>query len=397
MKRTILKIVVAVLAVVLLAEAAFIVVVMKEHEQEPQLTQPSVQQTETTQPPTETTQAATTLSTTEATEEPTTEPTTEATTEPETEPEPQPEHFTLSFAGDCTLGSAPNQYNVMYSFLWYVGDDYGYPFRNVLEYFENDDLTMVNLEGTFYEGSGSSSGARFTFKGPTKYVNLLTENSIEAVSFANNHTMDYRQEGYDSTLQTLADAGLPYVEKDGSMLMTTESGLTVGFYAVAFQLDEDDMEEEIQSLRDQGAEVVVVSIHWGAEGAYRPNADQTKMAYAAIDAGADIVYGHHPHVLQPIEEYNGGIIYYSLGNFCFGGHHWPQDLDSAILQQEIIRDVDGTISLGELTIIPVSCSSLPKQNNFQPTPYAEDSEEYARVISKLDGSWKGANLNVNYD
>lgn len=399
MKRTILKIAVAVLTVLLLAEAAFIVVMMKD---DTLLDKVPWQETETTAAPTETTQAPTAESmtepVTEATTEPTTEPTAEPTTEPTTEPptEPEPESFTLTFAGDCTLGSAPKQYNVMYSFLWYVGDDYKYPFRNVIDYFENDDLTMVNLEGTFYEGGGPNSGAQFTFKGPTKYVNLLTENSIEAVSFANNHTMDYRQDGYDSTLQTLEEAGVPYVEKDSSMLMTTESGLTVGFYAVAFNLDQTDMKQEIQALREQGAEVVVVSIHWGVEGAYRPSAEQTKYAYAAIDAGADIVYGHHPHVLQPIEEYNGGIIYYSLGNFCFGGNHYPQDLDSAILQQEIIRDADGTISLGELTIIPVSCSSLPVQNNFQPTPYEEGSEKYERVLSKLDGSWKGANLTVNY-
>jgi poly-gamma-glutamate synthesis protein (capsule biosynthesis protein) len=161
-------------------------------------------------------------------------------------------------------------------------------------------------------------------------------------------------------------------------------------------MDKKDMEQEIRALRDKGAEIVVASIHWGVEGSYRPQKGQNNYAYAAIDAGADIVYGHHPHVLQPIEEYNDGIIYYSLGNFSFGGHHWPRDLDSAMLQQEIIRDPDGTVSLGELTIIPVSCSSLPAQNNFQPTPYEEGSDEYNRVISKLDGSFKGYDLTVNY-
>ena len=328
-----------------------------------------------------------------------TEPTGETTvpTEPETEPTgPQEERFTLTFLGDCTIGSAPKQMNVMYSILWYIGEDYGYPFRNVMEYIENDDLTVINLESTLYEG-GSSSGALFTFRAPTKYVNVITQNSIEAVSFANNHTMDYLQAGYDSTLATLEEANVPYVEKDGSLLLTTESGLTVGIYALAFTQDKKDMEKEIADLRSQGAEVIIVSAHWGEEGSYRPSSSQTEMAYAAIDAGADIVYGHHPHVLQKIEEYNGGIIYYSLGNFVFGGNHWPQDLDSAILQQQIIRDTDGTISLGELTIIPVSCSSLPVQNNFQPTPYEEGSEKYERAMSKLDGTFKGGNLIVNYD
>ena len=315
---------------------------------------------------------------------------------PEAEEELKEERFTLSFIGDCTIGSQPIQFNVMYSILWFIGEDYSYPFKGVIDYIDDDDLTVVNLEGTFCEPM-PNSGATFTFRAPANYVNVLTENSIEVASFANNHTMDYRQAGYDSTLATLEEAGIPYVEKDSSMIMTTESGLTVGFYALAFTMDKADMEAEIAALREEGAEVVIVSAHWGAEGSYRFAQTQSDIAHAAIDAGADIVYGHHPHVLQQVEEYNGGIIYYSLGNFVFGGHHWPQDLDSAILQQEIIRSPQGEISLGELKIIPVSCSSLPAQNDFQPTPYEEGSEKYNRVLAKLDGTFTGPNLRVDYN
>lgn len=366
-------------------------------ESSPAVTEPSVPVTLPV-PETEDTRPSAADEGTEPAAEETTQPPTEEVTEPPTEAptEPGPETFTLSFMGDCTIGSAPNQFNVMYSILWYIGEDYGYPFRNVIDYIKDDDLSVVNLEGTFCD-PGTSSGARFTFRAPTEYVNVLTENSIEAVSFANNHTMDYRQTGYDSTLATLTEAGIPYVEKDGSMLMTTESGLTVGFYAISFALDEEDMTAELAALREQGAEVVIVSVHWGAEGSFRAAHTQTEIAHKAIDAGADIVYGHHPHVLQKIEEYNGGIIYYSLGNFIFGGHHWPQDLDSAILQQEIIRDLDGTISLGQLTIIPVSCSSLPAQNDFCPTPYEPGSDKYERAMSKLLGTYTGPDLKVEYN
>ena len=371
-------------------------------------TNPTQPQTIQTTAPTETT-PSTTLPEETITTEPLTQPApavtvpvAEPATEPEREPVTQPteptgpETFTLTFLGDCTLGSAPKQFNIKYSILWYIGEDYSYPFQNVIDYLKNDDLTIINLESTFYEG-GPSSGALFTFRAPTHYVNLISRNSIEAVSFANNHTMDYLQAGYDSTLQTLEEAGVPYVEKDCSLLVTTESGLCVGIYAMAFTQDKKDMQNEIKDLRKQGAEIVVVSAHWGAEGSYRAAHTQSDMAYAAIDAGADIVYGHHPHTLQRIEEYNGGIIYYSLGNFVFGGNHWPQDLDSAILQQQVIRQEDGSVSLGELTIIPVSCSSLPVQNNFQPTPYPEGSEKYDRVLSKLDGTYKGGDLVVDYD
>ena len=314
---------------------------------------------------------------------------------PEAEGELPEERFTLTFLGDCTIGSQPIQLNVMYSILWFIGEDYTYPFKGVIDYIDDDDLTVINLEGTFCDPM-PNSGALFTFRAPKNYVNVLTENSIEVASFANNHTMDYLQKGYDSTLETLDEAGIPYVEKDSSRIVTTESGLTVGFYALAFNLDKADMKAEIAAMRAEGAELIVVSAHWGAEGSYRAAQTQIDMAHAAIDAGADIVYGHHPHVLQKIEEYNGGIIYYSLGNFVFGGHHWPQDLDSAVLQQEVIRSPEGEISLGKLTIIPVSCSTLPAQNDFQPTPYEEGSEKYDRVISKLDGTFKGRDLIVDY-
>ena len=103
-----------------------------------------------------------------------------------------------------------------------------------------------------------------------------------------------------------------------------------------------------------------------------------------IDAGADIVWGSHPHVLQAMEEYNGGKIFYSLGNFSFGGNIYPDDYDSALIQQEIIRQPDGSICLGETIVVPVCVSSIPDRNNFQPTPYEEGSEGYQRVLEKLD-------------
>ena len=146
----------------------------------------------------------------------------------------------------------------------------------------------------------------------------------------------------------------------------------------------------------EGAEIVICAFHWGTEGSYRPTDAQKRFGRAAIDAGADIVYGHHPHVLQPIEEYKDGYIFYSLGNFSFGGNHFPRDMDSAILQMEVIRDLEGNVSLGELTIIPVSISSRSGQNNFQPIPYEEGTKEYERTMSKLDGSFTGPDLVVDY-
>lgn len=317
----------------------------------------------------------------------------EVTLTPEPTPEPTPEHFLLTFAGDCTLGGAESHFNIQLGFVNTVGENYAYPFANTIEYFANDDFSMVNLEGVLADQS-TAVVKKHVFRGPTHLVNVLTENSIEAVTIANNHTLDHGQAGYDSTTATLTNAGVPYVEQDKTLVVTTESGLTIGIYAVTLtNLNADEITAAISALdSDERIDVVILAAHWGIENTFRPNEQQQTIAHAAIDAGADIVYGTHPHVLQTIEAYNGGIIYYSLGNFAFGGNAGPKDYDTAIVQQEVIRSPDGTVTLGELTVIPCSVSSDPHQNNFRPTPYEPSSDEFLRTISKLDGTYAGGNL-----
>lgn len=324
-----------------------------------------------------------------------TEPETEsAPTVPETT-EPQPEHFLLTFAGDCTLGSDRRLYYAPSGFVQLVGEDYGYPFRNVVSWFESDDFTMVNLEGVFADG-GYPVNKTYTFRGPTAFTAILTENSVEAVNLVNNHTRDYGTDGYASTCQSLEAAGVPYVAKDGPMIWQTENGLTIGVYGLSYEMQTPPMEEVAATLREMGAELLILSMHWGSEYSYVAHDYQKELAHQAIDAGIDIVYGHHPHVLQPMEEYGDGIIYYSLGNFSFGGNHDPRDLDSVIIRQEVIRQPDGSLELGECVTIPVSISSEPPYNNFQPTPYPEDSEDYARVLRKLNGTYEKGSLPLQF-
>ena len=319
----------------------------------------------------------------------------EETTQPT---EPVETSYLLTFTGDSTIGCAPNMEFNAYGYTHVVGEDYEYPFRNVAEYFRNDDLTLVNLESVLAEkGVGTPAPNTFVFRAPTAYVNILTSSSVEAVTLANNHYMDYGDGGYESTKQTLADAGVTYVEQNGSVIYTTESGLVVGLYAAAFLRYDDDMRNEIADLRSKGAQLIVAALHWGNEGQYRPTEEQKNWGHTLIDAGVDIVWGHHSHVLQPIEEYNGGIIYYSLANFTFGGNTWPRDPDTAVLQQEVIVSSDGTVKLGKLTIIPCRVSSADTGlNNYQPTPYEEGSAGYERCMSKLTGTWTGADLTVEY-
>lgn len=296
---------------------------------------------------------------------------------------PAQERFLLTFVGDCTLGSQEEHAYAEIGFIKTVGDDYGYPFRYVLDYFEKDELTCINLEGVLSD-EGYALQRNQSFRGPAAYVDILTQNSVEAVTLANNHTMDYGQTGYASTKTGLEAAGIPYVERDSSTIITTQNGLTVGIYgAVYYGMDEEEITAAIRELRKQ-ADIVIFAPHWGSEMKYARTREQIDLAHAVIDAGADFVWGSHPHVLQPMETYNGGVICYSLGNFSFGGNNYPGDYDSALIQQEVIRAADGTVSLGETIVVPVCISSVSSRNNFQPVPYEEGSEDYVRVMKKLD-------------
>ena len=326
-----------------------------------------------------------------------TPPVTDPTEEPTQPTEPQPEVFTLTFTGDCTLGTEEGWHDYYRNFIRLIGEDYDHPFRAFADYFRNDDCTFINLESVLAEaGVGTPQDKLFRFRGPLAYTQIMTGSSVEFATLANNHSYDYGQPGYISTKNALDDAGITYVEGNSSTLFTTDSGLTIGVYAFNYNMDTADMRKEVAKLREDGAEIVILAMHCGDEGIYRPNQKQKDYAHAAIDAGVDIVWGNHPHTLQPIETYKDGIIFYSLGNFSFGGNHNPRDKDSAVIQQQIIRDLDGTISLGEMTIIPCRTSSKTDYNDFQPTPFEVGTKDYERVMSKLDGSFAGPDIPPAY-
>lgn len=306
---------------------------------------------------------------------------TEAPTEPVTEAPTEPV-YTLTFVGDCTLGCSDANREKEAGFVKVVGENYDYPMANVRHIFEADDFTMANLEGPLTEG-GTKADKQFVFRGPAAYTQILTGSSIEAVTTANNHSWDYGDQGQKDTAAALDAAGVAHAGREGTFLYTTQSGLTIGVYCDDFAFDRAHITDSIAALRQQGAEVVVCAFHWGEEKAYTPNDKQVSWGHIAIDAGADIVYGHHAHVLQPIEYYNGGVIFYGLGNFSFGGNIFPFDKDTAILQQQVIRQADGSLVMGDTIVIPCSVSSVDDMNNYQPTPMAEGSEAYNRVLGKL--------------
>lgn len=315
-------------------------------------------------------------------------------------PEPTPEFFTLSFIGDCTL--APHQNTQDY--FNKVGDDYSYPFANTVQYFADDEYTFANLECTFSDRNLAPVGyPTFYFRAPTSYVNILLEGGVDFVTTANNHFSDFGDKGVEDTYATLENAGLPYGKVGQAQVVTTKNGIKLGVYC-GFNINDgyfvpttDECVNAINQMKADGAEYIIMAFHWGKELYYKPTQKMTDLAQACIDAGADLIYGTHPHVLGPVVEYNGGIIMYSVGNWSFGGNTQPTDQDTAIIQVTIKRDIDGSITTEGYDAIPCCVSSNMSggvgYNDYKPTPYPEDNEGYKRVLSKLDvnSGWENAN------
>lgn len=292
--------------------------------------------------------------------------------------------FTISAVGDCTFGTDENfAYEGSMPAKYDEVGDFNYFFENVKSVFEADDLTIVNFEGTLTD-STTREDKQFAFKADKSYAEILTDGFVEAANLANNHSKDYGEQSYNDTMDALDEAGITNFGYDRVAIKKVKGikvGL-VGTYVLADGLGvKDSMEKNIQDLKDEGAQVIIASFHWGEEKAEYPNDVQVELAHAAIDAGADLVLGHHPHVLQGIEQYKGKNIVYSLGNFCFGGNMYPSDMDTMIFQQTFTLK-GGKLQEDNVTnIIPCSVSSVEDYNNYQPTPAAGEKE--TEILNKI--------------
>lgn len=305
------------------------------------------------------------------------------------EPKMDPVSLTLSVVGDCTLGT--DEYFDYDTSLNAYYENYGadYFMVNVKSIFSKDDLTIANFEGTLTE-STEREDKQFAFKAPASYANILTAGSVEAVNTANNHSHDYGEESFNDTLKALDTANILHFGYDETAV-TEVKGVKVGLVGI-YELNdhlgrEEQLKQNIAKVKQDGAQLIVVIFHWGNEKEEVPDENQKTLGHLAIDEGADLVCGHHPHVLQGIEEYKGKNIVYSLGNFCFGGNAYPSDMDTIIFQQTFTIDQNGVKDDNATNIIPCSISSDSDYNNYQPTP--AEGEEATRIMQKIQkrSSW----------
>lgn len=319
------------------------------------------------------------------------EPTVAPTSEPTPEPTPADEYFVISMVGDCTLASSQRE-NV---FETIIGGDMSRPFSGTRQYFEDDYLTIANLECSLSDAplSGSST---FQFCGDAGNAEMLVLGGVDFVTLGNNHTMDFGQTGLYNTKSALKEYGVAYGAPGASCIYEADGGITVGLYAAPWLATQAQVTSAVSALAaNPDVDLVIALMHWGDEGSYRAGSNQTALGQAAVNAGADIVYGSHPHVLQPIVEYNGCWIVYSLGNYVFGGNN-PADKDTAIVQFTVKRAVDGAVTVEGWEAVPCRVSSVTNYNDFCPTPYEEGSEDYERVMSKLNGTFTGPDLDIDY-
>ncbi len=298
---------------------------------------------------------------------------------------PEIVEITISATGDVTLGVTQyTEYEGSFTQEYALHGE-AFFFDNVREYFELDDMTIVNLECSLTT-SNDKQEKQWNLKGKPEYVGILIDGCVDAVSMGNNHNRDYGESGLQETISLVEDAGIAYAYDDVVGIYETK-GIKIGFVSVNEHYDgvlvETFLQNGIKELEEQNVNMIIACCHWGVEATKKLDDYQVELGYKCIDWGADLVIGNHPHVLQALNVYQNKMIIYSLGNFCFGGNRNPKDKDSAIYQQTFTF-VDGVLQNNiNAWIIPCKISSVSDRNNYQPTP--QEGKQAERIIKKISG------------
>ncbi len=301
--------------------------------------------------------------------------------------------ITITCTGDFTVGGDSRKRSSIFNDeLKAQGGDINFTMQKMRDYFLEDDLTLVNFEGTLTESTyipPEKKNNQFLFSAPPSYVSMLTDNGIEAVSLENNHVMDHGEEAYWETQDVLTQAGIVWSNSEHMGIFSVK-GIDVAMLSYLcidrYESLWDKVPADIAAAKEKYP-LVIVSFHWGNEKDYSPTENQIKMGRLAVDAGADLVVGHHSHRMNPIECYNGVYICYSLGNFCFAGNIKPDDMSSFVFQIRF-KVKDGVCTSRGFRIIPIRISSKSNTNDFIPTPYTDGSKIDAVVTTLKDNGKK---------
>lgn len=274
----------------------------------------------------------------------------------------RPAEATLLFGGDVMLSREIG--NIMHR-----KNDYTYFWKDIRDLFADSDVAFVNFENPVSD-VGENVGSIYSFRADPKTLEGLQYAGIDVVSFANNHVWDWGRLAFLDSLERLTGIGIEYVgagknfEQSHTAKIIERNGIKVAYLGYTNLLPYSlrridstpsvagiDMEQiavDIANVKKGGVDIVVTSFHWGEEYETKHNQYQEEIAHAAIDAGANLVIGHHPHVTQEIEQYKDGIIVYSLGNLIFDQNFSPDTSHGLVLR--IVVDKTGVKSAEKIKV-----------------------------------------------
>ena len=294
-----------------------------------------------------------------------------------------PVFVTMTFTGDLTIGTNYKVHTNMSGSIFgkelkRQNGKQDFFLRNVRDLLLSDDLTVVNFEGTLADSvtvPSDKRGNSFLFLAPPEFAETLLPNGIEACTMENNHVYDFGENGFQSTVNALEGADIVVARLD-HLAVYEVNGIRIGMLAYQtfdgrYDMIRGRLQADIDNARTAGCDIVTVSYHWGAEKDYHPNSNQQKLAHETIDMGADLVVGHHSHRINPIEEYNGKYIVYSLGNFSFAGNNKPSDMLTFLFQIRF-KYRRGEMFGTDIRIVPCRISSKTDYNDFIVTPLTDN-------------------------
>lgn len=286
--------------------------------------------------------------------------------------------LTLTFGGDCTLGGETS--GGAGRFLKMMkAKGYAYPFANLLPLLSTDDLTLMNIEGVLSDDNLTPVKKQFNFIGKAAYTAILTEGSVEAVTLANNHALDYGAQGKADTIAALEAANIAYVDAN-TVTVLDKDGVRIGITASTMGLNQEQWLAQAKALRDVGCAAIVHVMHMGEEYADKPTAAQRSTARFLAEHGVALVVGHHPHVLQGVTQMGETVVAYSVGNCVFGGNTDPKDYDACLLRATL-HFTDGTLQSQQTALWPICISGAKRRNDYQPVLL--QGEEAQRVADKI--------------
>ena len=298
----------------------------------------------------------------------------------------------MTFAGDVTLGSEEYLWDKSFSLVSFAEKQgYDYFFKEVKPLFEMDDLTIVNLEGVLSDSAEDENTEKtYRFRGPAAFAQILSSGSVEMVNLANNHTLDYGERGYVDTCEALDDAG---IRRFGGGVVAVEEirGIKLAFVGLSYTQDCEAertwLQNEITRLKGEaGVRAVIFGYHGGTEYSEVRNENQETMASLAVDAGADLVVMHHPHVVQGMDVRRNRTILYSLGNFCFGGNKNVRAMESLIASATLTFSPDGTYLGQQIDLYPAHISGTQPRSNYQPRLVTgADARRVMRLVQQDTG------------